>query len=112
MSFRIKDGDNVHAKLGGAVHRAVGIHGWKTTIGGDQVVQVMFVIKPIPGSDDDIALDALRPLRFSVRQLALGHAIGPVSEIRNDGAAEFFNGIAKHGVAALSRLDSSEPRLL
>ena len=72
----------------------------------------MFVIKPIPGGDDDIALDALRPLRFSVRQLALSDAVRPVGEIRKSRASQFFDSVAKHGVAALSRLDSSEPRLL
>jgi len=43
-------------------------------------VQIMLVVGPIPCGDDDVALDALRPLRLVIGQFALGDAVGPLGE--------------------------------
>ena len=51
-------------------------------------MQVVLLVHPVAQRDDDVALDALRPLRLGVRQLALGDAVGPVAEVLERRAAE------------------------
>ena len=94
VRFRIEDGNNIDANLGGAVNRAIGIDSGVATIRSDQVVQVMLIVEPIPRGDDDVALDSLRPGGLHVRQLALGDAVRPVGvDKRNGSAAEFLDGL-------------------
>ena len=89
--FRIEDRHHVGAVLGASRTLAVGIDRRVAPIRGDQVVQVMLVVEPIPGRDDDVALDALRPRRLRMGQLALGDAVRPVREVAERRGAELFD---------------------
>ena len=70
---------------------------------------------PLPRRDDDVAFDALRPLRLVRGQLALGHAIGPIAEILERHAAELSGNAVHHELAGLSggdaRVHASAPVL-
>ena len=76
----------------------------------DQIVQVLLLVHPVAQRDDDVALDALRPLRLRVRQLALGDAVGPVAEVLERRIAEVGQ-LAEHLLAGLARLHAPLPRL-
>ena len=65
-------------------------------------MQVMLVVEPIPGGDDDVALDALRPSRLRMGQLPLSDAVRPVAEVMESRAAQFLDGGRKHGYSALT----------
>ena len=78
MGFGIQDRNDIDAQFGRTVNRTVGVNRRKAPIGGDQVVQVMLIIEPIPSRHDDVALGPLRPCRFRMGQLALGDAVRPV----------------------------------
>ena len=56
----------------------------------------MLVVEPIPGGDDDVALDALRSWRLRMGQLAFGDAIRPVREI-TESRAQVFDDVANMG---------------
>ncbi len=71
----------------------------------------MLIVEPIPGGDDDVALDTLRPRRLRMGQLTLGDAVRVVSEIRESCGTELFDSRREHGYAALSRLDAAKPSL-
>ena len=84
-------------------------------------MEILLLVAPVPGRDDDVALDPLRPRRLAVRQLALGDAVGPVAEIFIRRTAEIAGqridhqrgGLARHGAAApgvLARLELAERR--
>src|SRR5687767_15773147 len=72
----------------------------------------MLVVEPIPGGDDYVALDALGTLRLGMGQLSFGDAVCPLREMCKRCAAELLDGVAKHSVAALPRLNPAEPRFL
>src|SRR5438128_7856432 len=72
----------------------------------------MLVITPIPGANDDVALDALRPRRLCMGQLAFGDPIRPIREVANGGAAEVFDERVEHLFAGLTGLNAAEPRFL
>ena len=109
VRLRIEDRHVVGRVFGRAVERPVGIDGRIAPVRGDQVVQVMLVGAPLPGGDDDVALDALRPRRLALRQLALGDAIGPVAEILERHAAELSGDAVGHHLAGLAGLDAAHP---
>ena len=67
---------------------------------------------PLPGGDDDVALDAGRPRRLGLGQFALGHPVGPVTEILERHAAELSGKPVHHPFAGLPRGDAAHPRLL
>src|SRR5262245_35308830 len=102
VRFRIEDRNDIDAKLCRAVHRAVGVNGWIATVGGDKVVQVMFVVEPVPSGDDDVALHALRSRWLGMGQFALGDPIGPVRKIGKSRGAELFDCRLEHGYTALT----------
>ena len=56
----------------------------------------MLVVEPFPGSDDDIALDALRSRWLRMGQFALGDPVRPVREIAERRGAEFLDGNGEH----------------
>src|SRR5919108_6394042 len=72
----------------------------------------MLVIEPIPGRDDDVALDPLGPGWLRVGQLSFGDTVRPVREVTETAAAEFFDNVAEHGMASLSGLNAAKPRFL
>src|SRR3990167_3988229 len=72
----------------------------------------MLVVEPIPGGDDDVALDPLRSRGLRMGQLALGDPVRPVREVAEGGATELFGERVGHGFAGLPRLDAAEPRFL
>ena len=74
-------------------------------------MQVMLVVEPIPGSDNDVALDALRSRWLRMGQLALRDPIRPVRKIRENRGAQLFDGRREHGYTALTRLDAAKPSL-
>ena len=75
-------------------------------------MQVMFIVEPIPGRDDDIALDTLRARWLRVRQLAFSDAVRPVGKITQIRVAELLDRSLEHGMAALSRLNAAKPGFL
>src|SRR5512132_464823 len=75
-------------------------------------MEVMLVIEPIPGRDDDVALDALRARRLRMGQLPFGDAVRPVGQIADRRSAELFDGGREHRYSSLSRLDAAKPRFL
>src|SRR5436309_14072537 len=75
-------------------------------------MQIMLVVEPIPGCDDNIALDTLRSRRLRMGQLAFGDAIRPVRKIAQIRTAELLDRGLEHRYAALSRLDAAKPQLL
>ena len=79
MMHRVEHRDVVGAFLRRSVDQAIGIERRRTLVGRDRVVQVMFVGRPIPHADDDVALDALRTFGLGKRQLAGRDAVGPVA---------------------------------
>ena len=66
---------------------------------------------PLPRRDDDVALDALRPRRLALRQLALGDAVGPFAEILERHAAELSGNPVDHELAGLPGGDAAHPRV-
>ena len=66
---------------------------------------------PLPRRDDDVALDALRPRRLVLGQLALGDAVGPIAEILERHAAELSGNPVRHELAGLSGGDAAHPRV-
>jgi len=51
-------------------------------------VEIMLLVAPVPGGDHDVALDALRPRRLGMGQLALGDAIGQSAKYLKRGGPE------------------------
>ena len=103
VRLRIEDRHVVGRIFRRAVERAVGVDRRIAPVRRDQVVQVLVRRRPVPGGDDDVALDALRPRRLVLRQLALGDAIGPVAEILVRHAAELAGEPVGHHLAGLAR---------
>src|SRR4029077_15672123 len=93
-----------------AVERAVAVDSWVALVGRDQVVKVLILVAPIPGGDNDIAFDALRPRRLSERQFALDDAIGPVAEIFERHTAELAGKWIDHRRRGLTGLNAAHPR--
>src|SRR5262245_55460297 len=81
-------------------------------IRGDQVVKIMFVVKPIPGSDNDVALNPLRSSGLRMGKLALSDAVRPVREVTDGCSAEVLDELVEHLFARLSGLDAPEPHFL
>ena len=71
VGLRIENRELVGRELGRAVELAVGVDRRIAAIGAAQVVHVGFVGRPIAHGRDDVALDAARPRRLRMRQLAL-----------------------------------------
>src|SRR5262249_35012929 len=80
-------------------------------VGGDQIMQVSLWIAPFPRGDDDVAFNTLRPWRLGVRQLALGDAIGPITEVLEWGAPKISGQGIHHQGCGLSRLYPTNPGL-
>src|SRR5262249_25955934 len=66
---------------------------------------------PLPPSDDDVALQALRPRRLGGGQLALLEPLRPVGEILERHAAEIAGELIGHLLTRLAGLDAAHPRL-
>ena len=109
VGLRIEDRHVVGRIFRRAVERAVGIDRRIAPVRRDQVVQVLVRRRPVPGGDDEIALDAGRPLRLVLRQFALGDAVGPVAEILVRRAAELAGDAVGHHLAGLAGLDAANP---
>ena len=71
----IEDRQDVGRVFGRAEHRAVGVDRRIAPVRSDQVVQIFLRVAPVPGRDDDVALEPLRPRRLVLGQLALGDAV-------------------------------------
>ena len=91
VRLRIEDRELVGRELGRAVELAVGVDRRIAAVGAAQVVHVGLVGRPIAHRRDDVALDAARPLRLRMRQLALRDALGPIGEILRRHAAELIH---------------------
>src|SRR6478672_13866099 len=72
-------------------------------------MQVSVWRRPLPRSDHDVALDALRTRRLSLGQFAFGDAIGPVSEIFKGDTAEIPGKLVGHLLTGLPRLNAPHP---
>ena len=101
-------GMQVGAVLGRAVQRAVRVDGRVAAVAGDQVVQVVLLVHPVAQRDDDVALDALRPLRLGERQFALGDAVGPVAVVGERRVAQGGQ-LVRSSAARLPRLHAAHP---
>ena len=112
MRLGVEDRHHVGRVFGRAVHRPVRIHSRIATVRGDQVVQVSLGLAPFPGRDHDVALEALRPRRLGMRQLALGDAVGPVGKILERRTAEPSGKRVHHVLGGLARLHATHPRFL
>ena len=108
---RIEDGHEVRAVLRRPEERPVAVDRGIALVARDEVVQVMLLVHPVAQRDDDIALDALRPLRLGVRQLAFGDAVGPVAEILDGRPGPFRPaGRSSIGRPARTARGASRPR--
>src|SRR5882724_11400484 len=67
--------------VGPGMNLSSGRSRWRT----DKATYVAYALR---SRDDDVALDALRPRRLAVRQLALGDTVGPVAEVLERHAAQ------------------------
>ena len=94
-----------------AVERTVGVDRRIAPIRRDQIVQILVGRRPVPGGDDEIALDAGRARRLVLRQFALGDAVGPVAEILVRRAAELTGDAVGHHLAGLAGGDAALPCL-
>src|ERR1700704_6437488 len=72
-------------------------------------MQIFVGRRPLPGSDHDIALDALRTWRLGLGQFAFGDAVGPISKKFKWGAAEIPGKLVGHLLAGLPRLNAPHP---
>ena len=111
VCLRIEDRDVVHAVFGRTDHRAVRVDRRITPVRGNQVVEILFLVGPVPGGDHDVALDALRPRRLAVRQLALLDPLGPVGEVFDRRAGELPREDVDHQLAGLAGLRALHPGL-
>ena len=109
---RIDHRDVVPAVFGLAEHRAIAVDGGIALVGRDQVVQVMLLVRPVPGGHHDVAFHALRALRGLARQLALGDAVGPIGQIGERRGAELAGQDVHHLLAGLAGLDAANPCIL
>ena len=109
VGLRIEDRHQVGRVFGRAVKRAAGIDRRLAPVGRDQVVQILVRRRPVPGGDDDVALDAGRPLRLVLGQFALRDAVGPVAEILVRHAAELAGEAVGHHLAGLAGGDAADP---
>jgi hypothetical protein len=111
VRLRIEDRHLVARVLGRAIERSVGVDGGIAPVRGDEIVDELLLGPPLPGRDDDVALDAGRPLRLAFGQLALGDAVGPITEILEGDAAELSSQPVHHELAGLAGGDAAHPRL-
>ena len=111
VGLGIEDRIVVGRVFGRADQRTVGIDGRMAPIRCDQVVQVFLGVAPVPGGDHDVALDAFRPRRLGLRQLALGDAVGPFAVMLERRAAEASGQLVGHHLAGLTRLHAAHPGL-
>src|SRR5262245_38169252 len=72
----------------------------------------MLVIGPIPRSDNDVALDPLRPRWLRMGQLPLRDAVCPIREVSEGGGAQILDELVEHLLAGLPRLDTPKPHFL
>ena len=107
--LRIQDRHVVGCVFGRAVKRPVRIDGRVATVRRDQVMQVVLFGGPLPGADDEVALDPLRPRRLGLRQLALGDAIGPLAVVLERRAAEIPRQLVSHLLTGLAGLNAAHP---
>ena len=112
VGLRIEDRAVVGRIFRRAVQQAVGVDRRIAPIRRDQVVHVLVGRRPVPGGDDEVALDAGRPRRLVLRQLALGDAVGPVAEILVRHAAELAGDAVGHHLAGLAGGDAAHPGVL
>ena len=71
----------------------------------------MLFVAPVPGGDDDVALEPLRPRRLGMGELALGYAIGPFRIVFDRDCGELARQNIDHQLARLPGLDAVHPRL-
>ncbi len=109
VGLGVEDRNDVGRVFRRAEQWAIAVDRWVTPIGGDQVVEVVLVVAPVPGGDDEVALEPLRALRLIVRQLALGDAIGPVGEVFDRDGGELAGQDVHHQLAGLARLHPMHP---
>ena len=81
MPHRVQDRNEIRALLGRPVNQSVSIDRGIALVARDLVVQVGGGAAPVPQGDDDVALQALRPLGLRGGQLARGDAVGPVGKL-------------------------------
>ena len=112
VRLRIEYRHHVGRILRRAVERTIGIDCRLAPIRRDQVVQIFVGRRPFPRGDDDVALDAGRPLRLVLRQFALGDTIGPVAEILVRHPAKLAGDAIRHHLAGLPGRDATNPCLL
>ena len=109
--LRVQDRHVVGRVFRRAVERAVAVDGRIAPVRGDQVVEIVLLGAPLPGSDHDVALDALRPLRLGEGQLALGDAIGPLAVVLVRHRGEIAGELVGHLLARLAGLQATHPCL-
>src|SRR6476469_7502018 len=78
---RIDDRHVAHAVFGLAIDRTARIDGRVTPIGGDEVMQVVLLVRPVPSRDHNVAFEARRALRLGRRQLALRDSVRPIRKV-------------------------------
>ena len=109
VRHRIEHGHQIRAVLLRPVDLAIRIHGRLAPVGRDQVVEIGFLIAPIPQRQDEIALDALRSRRLLLGRLAGGNAVGPVRPFCNRTIGTDAGRGADHLTHGLPRLDTPGP---
>ena len=106
---RVEARHQVRAVLWGAVNLAVGVDARIAPVGRNFIVQVGGWMAPIPQRDDDIALDALRPLGFGRGQLAGSDSIGPIPEHLERALGVELADVARHERHGSARLQAPRP---
>ena len=106
---RIENRDRVGGIFRLAEHRAVAVDGRVALIRHAEIVEIVLLVGPVPGGDDDVALEARRPLGLVVGQFALGDAVGPIAKVFVGRAAELAGRDVGHQFARLARLGAADP---
>ena len=109
MLHRVEDRNEIRALLGRPVDQSIGIDRGIALVARDLVVQVGGGPAPVPQADDDIALQALRPLGPRGRQLARGDPIGPIGKLTEHPLSVEPADVVRHVGHGLAGSDAPRP---
>ena len=107
---RVQYGDEIRTVLWRPEERTISVDRGIALVAGNQVMQVVLLVHPVPQRHHDIALHALRPLRLGVRQFAFGDTVAPIRQVL-DGKRTHARQLADHEFGGLARLHAAHPNL-
>ena len=107
---RVEHRPEVGAVLRRAIKLAIRVDRRLAPVGRDQIVHVRRRAAPVPEREDEVALEALRPLRLRERKLARGDAVCPVRPQREPALRADARRGVDHLRHRLARGDAPRPR--